>query len=309
MPNRVSFLASALMPAYTTAVAFYPLLRLAGWHRRVAFIALGLPILLLPCLLPASAYSFRYVAALSACFVVLKTYDLLVCTTTGASPRLGAYLRYLFNPFAFVLRKLGEEPRPSVRENVLRLCRLLPVLALAVAVCVAVFRIDWRPWPLLLEHVVKMVAFYFAFVPATALAVVLWRLPGWPARDYMASPFLAATPAEFWRQYNRPIHQFLHENVYLSFKARFSPKQATLLTFAVSAVIHEYLIGIVLGYFQGYWTLFFALHGAATACTSRLQLAGWKKGLGILTTQIFNLLTFALFFGSLQEVLRFYARR
>ena len=63
--------------------------------------------------------------------MVLKLYDLLICTPTGASPRLGAYLGYLFNPFAFVLRKLDSEPRPSLSENLLRLCRVLPALALA----------------------------------------------------------------------------------------------------------------------------------------------------------------------------------
>jgi hypothetical protein len=37
---------------------------------------------------------------------------------------------------------------------------------------------------------------------------------GGSARDYMDRPFLARTPAEFWRRYNRNVQQFFLHDVF-----------------------------------------------------------------------------------------------
>jgi hypothetical protein len=67
----------------------------------------------------------------------------------------------------------------------------------------------------------------------------LWWLSGGVARDYMDNPFVARTPADFWRRYNRPMQQFFWEDIFKPVGGLRAPVRATLWVFAVSAVIHE----------------------------------------------------------------------
>jgi hypothetical protein len=52
------------------------------------------------------------------------------------------------------------------------------------------------------------------------------------------------------------------------------------VTFAVSAVVHEYVFGVSLGRVQGYQTLFFLLQGLGVAATVRLQRRVWPLDWG-----------------------------
>jgi D-alanyl-lipoteichoic acid acyltransferase DltB (MBOAT superfamily) len=124
----------------------------------------------------------------------------------------------------------------------------------------------------------------------------------------MDAPLLAPTPAEFWRRYNRPVQQFFHENVFKPAGGMRSPIRATLIVFAVSALVHEYVFGITLGRVQGYQTLFFLLQGCAAAATVRVRPAGWRFWPWFAATWIFNLATSLLFFASLNGVMPFYSR-
>src|SRR5437763_507971 len=81
-------------------------------------------------------------------------------------------------------------------------------------VCFATsFALDWRRKGFAAEHATKVVTFFLALVPMTAALSAGWRLLGGRAIDFMDNPFAARTPADFWRRYNRPVHQFFDENV------------------------------------------------------------------------------------------------
>jgi hypothetical protein len=84
--------------------------------------------------------------------------------------------------------------------------------------------------------------------------------------------------------------------------------RATLVTFAVSALVHEYVFGVLLGHVQGYQTLFFLLQGLGVAATIRIRPAGWRVCFGIGATWIFNLATSLLFFASVNGMFPFYSR-
>ena len=154
-----------------------------------------------------------------------------------------------------------------------------------------------------------MIASFLALVPATAAGVAVWRLLGGRARDPMDNPFAARTPADFWRRYNRPAQQFLHEDLFRPLGGLHSPIRATLATFAISALIHEYVFDIAVGRVQGYQTAFFLVQGLAVAATRGVKPRGWRAVPWIAGTWGFTLASSVLFFASVNEVVPFYSGR
>jgi hypothetical protein len=125
----------------------------------------------------------------------------------------------------------------------------------------------------------------------------------------MDNPFAARTPADFWVRYNRPAGQFLHEDVFKPLGGLRSPGRATLGTFAVSAVLNEYIFWIAVGRVQGYQTAFFMIQGLVVAATRKVRPRGLRAVTWSTGTLAFNLASSVLFFASLDEVLPFYAHK
>ena len=109
------------------------------------------------------------------------------------------------------------------------------------------FRVDWDGRPFPAEHVGKVIAFFLAVLSGLALAASSWRLLGGRARDFMDNPAAARTPADFWRRYNRNMHEFFLKDVLVAAGGLRSPIRATLIVFGLSALIHEYLFSIAIG--------------------------------------------------------------
>jgi D-alanyl-lipoteichoic acid acyltransferase DltB (MBOAT superfamily) len=133
-----------------------------------------------------------------------------------------------------------------------------------------------------------------------------WSLLGGRGRDFMDNPFAARTPADFWRRYNRPVHQFLAEDVFVPAGGRRFPFRGALLAFVLSALIHEYVFSIPIGRIQGFQTTFFLLQGLAVAATMRLRPRGLAAAACVVATFAFNMATGVLFFASVNELLPFY---
>ena len=121
----------------------------------------------------------------------------------------------------------------------------------------------------------------------------------------MDRPLLAATPARFWRRYNRPAQQFIHDQIYRRVSG--PPIRAILVTFVISAVIHEYVFGIALSRVQGYQTIFFLLQGIAVAATIRARPTDPRVLPAIAATFLFNLTSSIFFFASVHSVIPIYA--
>jgi D-alanyl-lipoteichoic acid acyltransferase DltB (MBOAT superfamily) len=125
----------------------------------------------------------------------------------------------------------------------------------------------------------------------------------------MDNPFAARTPADFWVRYNRPAGQFFYEDVFKPLGGLKSPVRATLGTFAVSAVLHEYIFWIAVGRVQGYQMAFFMIQGLVVAATRKIRPRGLRAVAWGTGTLMFNLALSVLFFASIDEVLPFYSRR
>jgi D-alanyl-lipoteichoic acid acyltransferase DltB (MBOAT superfamily) len=124
----------------------------------------------------------------------------------------------------------------------------------------------------------------------------------------MANPLAATTPADFWRRYNRNMHQFFLKDVFVSVGGLRNPLRATLVVFVLSALMHEYIFGIAIGRVQGYQTSFFLIQGVAAAATARVKVGGLRALPWIVATLAFNLVTSVLFFASMNELVHFYDR-
>jgi hypothetical protein len=269
---------------------------------------MSLPILASPLLIPPDRPFLRFFASVIALTVVIKLYDIRFDLRRGITPSLAAFASFLGHPFSLVRRCLAAEPRPSRRENLLRLGRGIVGLALGAALLSYLFRVDWDHYPFLAEHAAKVITFFVALFGGMAAAGALWRLAGGMTRDFSDNPIVARTPADFWRRYNRPTQQFFWEDVFKPVGGMRKPVRATLIVFAVSAVIHEYVFGIAIGRVQGYQTTFFCLQGVAVALTGRVKPKGWRAIPWVAGTLTFNLVSSVLFFASMNGLVPFYSR-
>ena len=121
--------------------------------------------------------------------------------------------------------------------------------------------------------------------------------------------FLARTPAEFWRFYNRPVGQFFHEYVFKTLGGPRRPVLAVFLTFVISGVIHEYLFDVPARRILGTQMAFFLIQGVAVIARLRVRPRGWAAAPAVILTFAFNLLTARVFLASMHAVVPFYASR
>jgi hypothetical protein len=147
-------------------------------------------------------------------------------------------------------------------------------------------------------------------VPLGNACAAAWRLLGGRALDFMDRPIAARTPADFWRRYNRPVNQYMWEDISKPLGGLRAPRRGVLAAFALSAAVHEYLFVIAGTTAPGFQIAFFLTQGLAVAATLRTRLRRpWTAALGIAATLAFNVVTAALFFASFQGIVPFYAPR
>jgi hypothetical protein len=300
---------SAPISAVCVAALAYPAIA-AGRGRRWAVLAVPTVLVLLtPLLIPSERRFSRFLAMVLAVTMAVKLGDLHIGARLGFLPGWRTYLLSLPNLSMIVLRKRDDEARPDWRHDAARLARFTPGFAAGLLMLIGAFQVDWSQLPFALEHCVKVLAFFLMLVSFTAMSASFLRLLGFRTVEPMDNPFAARTPADFWRRYNRATHQFLLEDVFKPLGGMRFPLRATLLTFAFSAVLHEYVLDVPAGRVQGYQTLFFLIQGIAVAATVRVKPRGPRAIPWIAGTLAFNLATGVLFFASVNELVPFYQRR
>jgi hypothetical protein len=296
----------AMSTASAAVIASYPWLYARGAARIAVTVVAGIIVVLSPLIVPPEFRLARLFSAIVGVMLLAKLFDIQVHVRKHGPPRFGAFLAFLPNIHSVVLRRLADEPAVLRRRSLRQLGQAAIAVAIGVCALASAFRAHWSSLPFFVEHSVKVLALFLVIIPGAAAMGSLWRLCGGTAREFMDRPYLAATPADFWRRYNRPAGQFFYEDVFKLAGGRRRLLPAVILAFAVSAALHEYLFDIAVGRVQGYQTAFFALQGAAVAATLRLRPRGKLMIPCTLLTLLFNLVTSVLFFMSLDEVLPFY---
>ena len=294
--------------ALAAGASYYPLryqVRVRRiWISRVLLVA----VLFSPLLVPRWAPLVRFAATLVAITISVKLYDLPLGADSEQPQRFFGFLAYLLHPFALVWAKRPVNPA-SRRDDVLQLTTGLLLAHVTVGLLVAIFRVDWRRHSFALEHCTKLIAVFLFVLVATNAMAAAFRLAGQPAMNFCGNFFFARTPAEFWRLYNRPVCQFFYEHVFKPLDGRRRPIRATLLTFGISGIIHEYVFDISAGRIFGLQMAFFLIQGVAAALTLRLRPRGFAALVGVALTLAFNLATGLLFFACMNALFPFYAAR
>jgi Membrane bound O-acyl transferase family len=118
-----------------------------------------------------------------------------------------------------------------------------------------------------------------------------WRRFGVEARPIMRAPIKATSLAEFWgERWNLAFRDLAHVYVFRPLAPRIGVRGATMATFLVSGLIHDFVISIPAGGGYGLPTLYFVLQGCGvwferTRVARRLGLgrgaAGWLSCLAI----------------------------
>ena len=299
---------AGFLTPYLLALAAFPILVRRGsllWT-----VAIGACVLMMwsPWLIPPESAILRFVASISAAMLALKVIDLSHDLALGREVTWQAYVEFLTNPFTHVRRSLPQERIPPPRKEFQRFLVGSITCAVAIAALMTCFKFSWLGVPFLIEHVAKVSALMVAISSGLTCAAATWRLSGGTARDFMDRPFIARTPAEFWRRYNRNVQQFFWQDVFNSSRSRRAPLQTMFLIFALSALLHELVFLAAVGRVQGYQTAFFAIQGLAAVSTARVRVRGNTAIAWVACTLAFNLLTSVLFFASLQSITPFYSR-
>ena len=296
-------MASAI--AFSAALAFYPAMRLGRRGRCWVWLVCSALVGLSPCLVPANANPLRLFATLLSIGLLPKLYNLHDEARFGLRLTLWSYVGYLLNFFWLVRRR--EPSRPPRNRDLRRLGSSVPGALLSVLLCILLYRMNWSPTSFALEHVLKVTAVISGVVLITNTLAAVYRLLGGIAMDPTAHPLVAPTPADFWRRWNRPAQQFLNEYAFKPAGGSRRAVGATLITFGISGLIHEYVFGIATGRLQGCQLVFFLLHGVAVVATRRIRPRGSRALIWIAGTWVFNLTSSAIFFMSVNQVLPFYS--
>jgi hypothetical protein len=296
--------AAAIWISLGGALAFYPALGATRRVRLTAFLLCSSVTAICPAIIPLTERPLRFAAALVSVVGLVKLYDLNSCAGRAGQPDFESYAEYLPNVFWLVRRKAPPASCPSL--DVRRLIINAPLSAVALAAAVLVFAQGWVAVPFIVEHSLKVLCIYAVVVPAMNAAAAACRLAGIRALVPMMNPAGAVTPGQFWRRWNRPAQQFLEEH---AFKPAGGPRhfiRATLVTFAVSGLVHEYIFDFAAGRVLGWQLAFFGIQGLAVVVTRRVRPSAGSRPAWLAVTFAFNLLSSILFFRSVDAVVPFY---
>ncbi len=260
-------------------------------------------------ILPRGAGLLRFIIAAMSVQTGFRLYDLHEDPAAPQRPNCLGFVAYQFNPFAIAWRRVWSEHQNHVRKDIVRFLADTSLGALAILLMVLVFHIDWARYPFVLEHCAKAISFLLVIQLLLNGLAAGYRLAGLRATDFAGNFFFSATPAEFWRRYNRPVEQFFEWRIFRPAGGLRHPIRATVAVFLFSAIIHEYIFDIAARQVLGYQLAFFLIHGAAAVMTLRLRPKGTSRVAAIALNCVFNLGTAYLFFMSMNAVVPFYVCR
>ncbi len=293
---------AVLAVSLANALCFAGFLLLRRRRRLSVAVAPVLCVLILatPWIVPAEHRLTRFVCAVLAAASFAKLVDVHHHATRLPPP--SQFALYLLNASSMVLRRLPDEPSPTRRALLTTLFRGAATAALGLGAMWAVFRLRLGDVSFWVEHTAKLVASYVAVLGGFAATISVWRLTLGKARDPFHNIFLARTPADFWRRYNRSVLQFFYENLFKRVGGMRHPVRGTLIVFAASSVLHEYVFGAAIGAIQGLQTAFFMIQGVGVVLTLRVRPRGGAAVMWTLGTIAFNVATGVLFLASLHQV-------
>jgi hypothetical protein len=108
-------------------------------------------------------------------------------------------------------------------------------------------------------------------------------ITGFADRQFYADWWNSCDWLEFSREWNKPVHHFFRRHVYSASKNHMSRPLATTITFLVSALAHELVMGCITRKFRGYG--FFAM--MLQMPIVMVQRSKWVRGRTLLNNVLF----------------------
>jgi len=162
----------------------------------------------------------------------------------------------------------------------------------------------------LFNQLILALAFVLIMTAFGQCATVAWQLQGSSTKPLVDHIFLARTPAEFWRRWSWPMHQWLYRHVYLPAGGKLHHVRATLLVFFVSGLLHELIAALAIGRVTGHQMLFFMLSAVGVLLSpalEKLQQHGlFGQTLGRVFTLSFLVATSAFMFATIHYIFPVY---
>jgi hypothetical protein len=238
----------------------------------------------------------RFFLGVFSVLMVFKTWELERLQTSGHVLDWSAHLRFVANVFCLSLLAARSAPRPTLAQSLRKLIIALCWMTGAVVLMTLLHRLPAGSTPFWFQHLIVATALITFVTFELELYVVVTRLFGGAIIEANNRPWLAVTPADFWRRYNRIIGQFLHDNVFHALNSKHHSGRALMAVFAVSGLLHEYVFWLAVERAAGLQMVFFMLQGTAVVLTARVkprrEAAVWWR----LATWGFMLLTSLIFF-------------
>lgn len=279
-----------MLIGYAAALAGWPLLSARARVRAAIYSLLAIVILATPILLVAivgrghEGLPFRIGVTLFCPVFAVSLLDLHVGSADWKRRSLGAYALFLINPYVLVYRSHVREPARPRSECMRLIARGAVEMTIGIALLVWALTTGALGGSFWLNHAVILIASYLAAFDGLFVFITgMLRLIGCNVLDYSREPVLAATPADFWRRYNRGAGLLFHEDVFKPANGRRRPRRAIMLSFLLNGAYHEYLATVLIGRVMGYQLAFFTIHGLAVALTYRSRPMRWSPAVTVLS--------------------------
>lgn len=113
---------------------------------------------------------------------------------------------------------------------------------------------------------------YYLFLIFTASAIMnIYRIMGYEVSEFFDAPLFALSPGEFWRRWNRPMQEWLMDNVFHQVTGLKRLYAGVLVTFAASGLFHEYTISLPSGTINGFMLAYFLIQSCVYLLSIRLH--------------------------------------
>jgi hypothetical protein len=278
------WLVLAVAGAYSSALIAGPWLRPQRWFGYPVVVAAVAVLVACPLLVEAEHVRLRAAAAFVAGDLIFRVIDTFRNRRREPSSiGWGEYCRFLV-PFPVLLVVFAERERRLPRNRpwwpeLVRIVMGFMGITVAIVALVMLSGSDLLRSSFALDHVTKLVVYVVVIESLARLLVGLERLAGFDTTPIVQNMFMARTVAEFWRRYNRRVHDWFEVNVFRPGGGRHAPVRAVVLVFLVSALFHEVMFDIALSRVDGYQFAFFTLQIPAVLASGRLERLARRGGL------------------------------
>lgn len=241
----------ALALGYLLASSSFFLGRLLVRCRFALFVLLSSLLLGCPFLVSGQRSLLRGIVAGVTVYFWLKVWDASWNVRRASPNTLPGFLMHLLNFDWLVGTPGGHFPKQPFPGRVFDFVGWFVGFGGTVLAMYWAFTFDWERLPFLVEHGVKVSIIVVALLCSFNAHAAMWRLAGVASLSSPPNALFAVCPAEFWRRWNRPVSRWYGEHIFNRGGGVKRPFVATLITFAVSGLMHEYLLAMFAGRVTG----------------------------------------------------------